>query len=274
MESRPPINVEQAYKTPDLIAVLLSGGVDSTTVLHMANEIADQKEVPLHTISFNYGQRHRKEIEAAAAISEDLDCTHHVLDLLGVIPRTMLTDVGQAVPNVSYADIKGVSPTYVPFRNGLMLAAATAHVLGVLDREFDSEAFGREGVAHLYCGIHSDDAAGFAYPDCTPEWFGSMANAIFTGTYGRVRLVAPALFLTKAQIVSEGEELGVDWAATWSCYKGEELHCGVCPTCIARQEAFATAGVDDPTAYASIPDSGTEGWNGDEDDAEGYDPNS
>jgi 7-cyano-7-deazaguanine synthase len=230
----------QAYKTPSLIAVLLSGGADSATVLFMANQISEDHEIPLHTISFNYGQRHEKEIEAAGWLSDELSANHHIIDLSEVIPPTMLTGEGE-VPNVSYSDIEGVSPMYVPFRNGLMLSAATAYVDGLLGKD--------NGHAHLYCGIHSDDAAGYAYPDCTSEFFGSMANAIFTGSYGRTRLIAPALWMTKANIVSVGEELGVPWHETWSCYKGGDLHCGQCATCRARKEAFETAGIEDPTEY-------------------------
>jgi 7-cyano-7-deazaguanine synthase len=106
-------------------------------------------------------------------------------------------------------------------------------------------------VGHLYCGIHSDDAAGFAYPDCTPEWFGSQANAIFTGTYGRVRLIAPLLWMDKTAVIQTGEDHGVNWPDTWSCYKGGDLHCGTCPTCRSRREGFIKAEIEDPTSYAA-----------------------
>ncbi len=238
-----------AYKAPDLIAVLLSGGADSATVLWHANQLAERHEASLHTISFNYGQRHEKEIECAGRLTDELSGTHHVLDISEIIPMTMLTGEG-VVPDISYADIQGVSPTYVPFRNGLMLAAATSHVDGLLKTMEDQVGY-HQLIAQLFCGIHSDDAAGFAYPDCTPEFYGAMANAIFVGSYRRIRLIAPFLFNTKAQIISAGEDLGVPWDETWSCYKGEELHCGTCPTCRARKEAFQTAGVDDPTDYAN-----------------------
>lgn len=242
------LDLIQAYKQPNLIAVLLSGGLDSSTALYLADQRATDAEIEVHAISFDYGQRHEKELEAAAAICEELDVGHHVIDLSNLIPSTMLTDANSDVPNISYAEIQGVSPTYVPYRNGLMISAATAHLLGLLDSiKLPGQIM--ETYGHLYCGIHSDDAAGFAYPDCTPEWFGSQANAIFTGTYGRVRLIAPLLWKSKAAIVSLGDSLGVEFQKTWSCYKGEELHCGTCPTCIARKEAFATAGVEDPTDY-------------------------
>jgi 7-cyano-7-deazaguanine synthase len=233
----------QSYKTPSLVAVLLSGGIDSTAALMLANQLATDNELPLHAISFNYGQRHQKELEAAAAICHEVDAKHHILDIAGIVPRTMLTGEGE-VPNISYADITGVSPTYVPYRNGLMMSAAASFIDGLL-KEIDGHT------AQLFCGIHADDSAGYAYPDCTPEFWGSQANAIFTGTYGRVRLVAPFLFNTKAQIVGIGDDLNAPWHLTWSCYKGEELHCGVCPTCRARKEAFELVGAEDPTEYAA-----------------------
>jgi 7-cyano-7-deazaguanine synthase len=239
----------QAYKKPDLIAVLLSGGIDSTTSLYMAAQEAASHSATLHAISMDYGQRHSKELEYASRSCAALDIEQHIIDLSNVIPSTMLTNDAIQVPDIGYGDIEGVSPTYVPYRNGLMLSAATAHLVGLLDKvEPTTQA---PTVGHLYCGIHADDAAGFAYPDCTPEWFGSQANAIFTGTYGRVRLIAPLLWMNKTQIIMAGDDFGVPWEDTWSCYKGEELHCGTCPTCKARREGFFDAEVTDPTSYAN-----------------------
>lgn len=238
----------RAYIKPDVIAVLLSGGVDSTTCLYMAAQAASDHDAVLHAISFDYGQRHSKELEFATRSCDSLDIEHHIIDLSNVIPSTMLTNDAIQVPDIGYGDIEGVSPTYVPYRNGLMLSAATAHLIGLLDKV--EPATQNPAVSHLYCGIHADDAASFAYPDCTPEWFGSQANAIFTGTYGRVRLIAPLLWMDKTQIVQTGEDFGVPWKDTWSCYKGGEEHCGVCPTCRSRREGFVKAEVEDPTSYA------------------------
>jgi 7-cyano-7-deazaguanine synthase len=110
---------------------------------------------------------------------------------------------------------------------------------------------GEVAEAILYCGVHADDGVNWAYPDCTPEFIGAMANAIFIGTYHKVRLRAPLQYLDKAGVVREGLRLHVPYSLTWSCYKGEDLHCGICPTCRSRKEAFELNGQADPVEYAS-----------------------
>jgi 7-cyano-7-deazaguanine synthase len=239
-------DVAKAYSQPDLIGVMLSGGIDSTTVLFDAMERAPSSSIV--AISFDYGQRHRKEIDAAASICEQAGVNQHILNLKDIIPNTMLKDPSQVVPNTSYGELTGVSPTYVPFRNGLMMAAATSFLVGEL------EEYHPGGVAHLYCGIHAEDAAAFAYPDCTPEFFGSAANMVWMGTYGKVRLIAPFVFSSKTDIVRRGSDLDVPYELTWSCYKGEAYHCGICPTCRARKQAFEDANIGDPTYYAASGD--------------------
>lgn len=220
--------------------VLLSGGIDSTTCLHLA--MRDAKSV--EAVSINYGQRHLKEVAHARRLCDSLGVGHHLLDLASIIPKTMLTCSSIEVPNISYSDIEGVSPTYVPFRNGLMLSALTSYAAGRYDMEKAS------GEWAIYFGAHAEDAANWAYPDCTVEFTGAMANAIYIGTYRRVRLITPLQFMTKAGVITIGQRAGVDWSKTWSCYKGGTKHCGVCPTCRSRREAFIEAGVDDPTVYA------------------------
>lgn len=225
--------------------VLLSGGIDSTTCLHIANEEFHGR---VEGISINYGQRHSKETWFAQKSCRDLGMKHTILDLQGIVPKTMLTDTSADIPSISYADIEGVSPTYVPFRNGLMLSAIASHVHGAAVTYFENG-----GVQEwaIYFGAHAEDAQNWAYPDCTPEFIGAMANAIFIGTYRAVRLHTPLQWLNKVNIIRLGESLGVNWANTWSCYKGGEVHCGVCPTCRARREGFIAAGVKDPTIYAA-----------------------
>jgi 7-cyano-7-deazaguanine synthase len=105
--------------------------------------------------------------------------------------------------------------------------------------------------ATIYLGVHADDGVNWAYPDCSPEFVGPMSAAIHTGTYFKVRVRAPLLYMTKPQVVRIGSELGVDYAQTWSCYKGEEQHCGVCPTCRSRKDAFEQNGLVDPTEYSA-----------------------
>jgi 7-cyano-7-deazaguanine synthase len=228
--------------------VLLSGGIDSTTCLHLAC-----KDHPVtEAISINYGQRHKKEIEYAKKSCQMLDVPHRVLDLSSVIPSTMLTDPKIEIPNASYSDIKkGVSPTYVPFRNGLILSAVTSTVVGERVHAAKTGKVSEDEEWFIYFGAHAEDAQNWAYADCTFEFLGAMANAIHVGTYRTVRLVAPLQWLDKKAIIELGTRLGVDWKSTWSCYAGGEQHCGVCPTCRARKAGFAAAGVSDPTDYAN-----------------------
>lgn len=251
---------------------LLSGGLDSTTCLHVA---MDQCEA-VEAVSINYGQRHKKEMEYAQSTCAKFGITHTILDVGSLLrgDTVMLTDDSRGkvdVPNISYSQIKGVSPTYVPFRNGLMLSALTAHaqkwvngqieqlathILAHGDEDSVSQAKQqatsemRDSVG-LYFGAHADDAAGGAYPDCTELFIGAMANAIYVGSYDTIRLYTPLQWMNKQEIVEKGHRLGVDFANTWSCYKGEEHHCGVCPTCRSRREAFVAANILDPTIYAN-----------------------
>jgi len=230
--------------------VLLSGGVDSTTCLYLAQqEFGTENTIG---VSINYGQRHLRESEYAARSCAALGIPHRIVDLRGVVGQTMLTDAATPIPNISYAEIEGVSPTYVPFRNGLLLSAITSIVHGeYVAEEVDAAAGYYAESWAIYFGAHAEDAQNWAYPDCTPEFIGAMANAVYIGTYGEVRLRTPLEWLDKEHIVRLGESLGVDWSLTWSCYRGEEIHCGTCPTCRARRAGFAAAGVADPTTYAA-----------------------
>ncbi len=217
--------------------VLHSGGVDSSTCLAMA--IRNHSRENVVAISVDYGQRHVKEIEQAKRICEVFEVPHSTLEITDM-PSSMLTDQKQEIPNADYSELEGVSPTYVPFRNGQLLskiaAYATAH----------SEP---DNLGVIYFGAHSEDALNWAYPDCTPEFIGAMANAIHIGTYFQIRLSTPLMWLMKWEIIREGNLRGVPWILTWSCYVGEEKHCGVCPTCRSRKEAFHKAAVLDPTPY-------------------------
>lgn len=251
--------------------VLLSGGLDSTVCLHIA---MDQAAI-VEAVSINYGQRHKKEMDYAKATCSKFGLAHTILDV-GALLRgdtVMLTDDSRGkvdVPDISYNQIKGVSPTYVPFRNGLMLSALTAHAQKWVNQEIAtlSEHIARSDdlpemeakqqatdemrdAVGLYFGAHADDAAGGAYPDCSLEFAGAMANAIWIGSYNTIRLNTPLQWMNKQEIVEKGTKLGVDFADTWSCYKGEEHHCGVCPTCRSRREAFVAANIADPTIYAN-----------------------
>lgn len=233
-------------------AVLLSGGIDSTVTLYQAVKNHGAENVV--GISVLYGQRHSKELEHADASCLDLGVRRLVLNIDSIIPPTMLTDDSQQVPSIDYKDIVGTSPTYVPFRNGLLLSSAASAFHGhLLNGAYgDPESVEIKGEHQLYYGAHAEDAQGWAYPDCTPEFNGAMANAIYIGTYGQVRLSTPLQWLTKKDIILLGQQLGVNWENTWSCYKGGEKHCGECPTCRARCAGFQEAGVVDPTEYVII----------------------
>lgn len=226
--------------------VLLSGGLDSTTLLHHAMRDFQLVEA----VSVNYGQRHMKEIECARGTTMHLGIPHEIIELRDILGGVMLTDRSKMIPDVRYSEIKGVSPTYVPFRNGLLLSLIAAHAQKWVNNRDDKADELTNGNAVVYFGAHAEDAQGWAYPDCTPEFIGAMANSIYIGTYSSVRLHTPLMWLMKHEIVRLGAELGVDFANTWSCYAGGEHHCGACPTCYARQEAFRHAGVPDPTRYA------------------------
>ncbi len=230
--------------------VLLSGGVDSSTCLGFAIREVGRPLVTAYSV--DYGQRHVKEMDHAKKVAAYFDVPHIVLALPG-IPKVMLTDPEAEVPNAAYADLKGVSPTYVPFRNGQLisrLAGVAAHDIEQHNQKSEFYGTDERWKGTLYFGAHAEDAAGDAYPDCRFDFVGSMAAAVYIGSYHSLRLRAPLIEMFKDDIILAGIKLGVPYHLTWSCYKGEELHCGTCPTCRARKDGFRKAGFPDPTHYA------------------------
>lgn len=233
--------------------VLLSGGVDSTTALYKA---FDKHQQNMLAISIDYGQRHVRELEMAKKSCEILGIDYHRIDASSLMPKTMLTSKDSDLPDASYADLPaGISPTYVPFRNGMMLSIAAAFIQGQIQiaQACNEGLFKAPGQLakeiELYYGAHAEDSANWAYPDCTPEFNGAIANAIYIGSYQNIRLHTPLQWMEKSEVVAMGTRLGVDYKNTWSCYAGEEQHCGTCPTCRARKDAFMFAGIPDPTDY-------------------------
>jgi 7-cyano-7-deazaguanine synthase len=227
--------------------VLLSGGMDSTTAL--AQAMADGSEVTL-AISFRYGSKHAdKELEAANNVvnyylrnfpMKSLQQQTHVLSeqmFLGGSSSLMGEGV---IPEGEYHDPEKESPssTVVPYRNAVLLSIATAVATA---RGFD----------RVYLGVHSTDAQGFAYPDCTPEFIGAQGSAIYVGTHRQVRLVVPFQWMTKADIVRRAAALEAPLQLTWSCYRGGDIQCGQCPTCTERMKAFLAARYIDPVPYAT-----------------------
>ncbi|MGN0482549.1 MAG: 7-cyano-7-deazaguanine synthase QueC [Lachnospiraceae bacterium] len=219
--------------------VLFSGGVDSTTCLGLAIERFGREHVI--PVSIFYGQKHAKEIEAAEKILLYYGIKGMELDLTNIFEDSncsLLSHSTGNIPKESYEEQlkeRNGAPvtTYVPFRNGLFLAAAASLALSK-----------KCGV--VYYGAHKDDAAGNAYPDCSEAFFQSMNMAVYEGSGHAVKLEAPFISKNKAQVVKEGLRLKVPYELTWSCYEGGERPCGKCGTCIDRQQAFEANGVVDP----------------------------
>jgi len=219
--------------------VLLSGGLDSTTCAALA--VLSHGKENVFALSLYYGQKHKIELECAKRVSNFLDIKHEVLQLPPIFggAGSTLVEGGPKNPERSYQQISdegGISPTYVPFRNGNLLSAATALALA---KECD----------YIYYGAHAEDARNWAYPDCTPEFNGAMANAIYIGSYHRVRLVTPLQYMEKHEVVRRALEIFAPLNLTYSCYNGGDRHCGKCPTCIGRIHAFARNGVKDRVPY-------------------------
>lgn len=220
--------------------VLTSGGVDSTTALAIAIDKYGKDHVL--ALSISYGQKHSKEIEAAKAVAQHYGVEQLFLDL-GLIFQysncSLLQQSTEDIPEESYAEqiekTGGETPvsTYVPFRNGLFLSAAASIALSR-----DCEV--------IYYGAHADDAAGFAYPDCSPVFNNAMNTAIYEGSGHQLRIEAPFVNKNKSDIVALGLQLNVPYELTWSCYEGGNKPCGKCGTCIDRAAAFAANGVTDP----------------------------
>lgn len=212
--------------------VLVSGGMDSVTALYDAEKRYDVAA----GLSFDYGAKHNdREIPYAAAHCHELKIRHEVISLAFInhLFKSDLLKSGGEVPDGHYEELK-MKQTVVPFRNGIMMAIAA----GI------AESMGAQG---LVIAAHSGDHA--IYPDCREDFMTSMGEAIRLGTYARVEVIRPFIAMRKAEIVRRGLELGVDFSRTWSCYKGGDLHCGKCGTCVERREAFIVAGINDPTVY-------------------------
>lgn len=221
--------------------VLSSGGIDSTTCLGMAVSRFGKENVI--ALSISYGQKHDKEIKASNAVAAHYGVEHIRLDLEKIFEYSdcsLLKHSAQEIPEEAYAeqlkktDGKPVS-TYVPFRNGLFLSSAASLALS-------------KGCDVIYYGAHADDAAGNAYPDCSASFNQAMSEAIYLGSGNQLKVEAPFVGMTKAEVVKKGLEYKVPYELTWSCYEGREKPCGVCGTCIDRAEAFRLNGIEDPAA--------------------------
>jgi len=217
--------------------LIVSGGMDSAT---LAYQTVNHGGKPL-LLTFDYGQKHKKEIDYARILADDLKAPHKVIDLSSVnqiLQGSALTDDSIEVPEGHYAS-DNMASTVVPNRNAIMLSVAYGAAVSL-------------GCPTVGAAMHAGDHA--VYPDCRPEFtqaFNEMERIATEGfRHTNLFLWVPYIDISKAQIAEKGIELGIDYSRTWSCYKGGELHCGVCGTCVERREAFALIGADDPTRYA------------------------
>ena len=210
--------------------IIVSGGMDSVTLLY------DFKDRIALGISFDYGSNHNaKEIPFARWHCEQLGVEHITIDL-AFMPqyfKSSLLEGADAIPEGHYAD-ENMKSTVVPFRNGIMLSIAA----GIAESR---------GLKYVMMANHGGDHT--IYPDCRAEFVEAMSEATKAGTFPGIEILAPYTNITKADIARKGKELGIDYSKTWSCYKGEDVHCGKCGTCVERKEALLDAGIEDTTIY-------------------------
>lgn len=213
--------------------LIFSGGLDSTVLLHHLLDAGTS----VHALTVNYGQRHAREIQFARTTAARRGIEHRVLDLstiAALFSTSALTNLSMKVPRGHYED-DSMKQTVVPNRNMLLIATATTWAIAL---KADSVTYG------AHAGDHT------IYPDCRPEFADALDKAVQLADWHPLHLERPFIGLDKAQIVRRGHELGVPFAQTWSCYTGDDLHCGACGTCVERREAFHKAGIDDPTQYS------------------------
>jgi len=213
--------------------LIYSGGLDSTVLLYHLRAAGCE----VYALSVDYGQRHRRELERAAAICALADAPYRCADLSGLgglLAGSSLTSPEIEVAEGHYTE-ESMRTTVVPNRNMILLALATGHAISV-------------GAPRVAYAAHSGDHA--IYPDCRRDFADAMAAAMRLADWQEVELLRPFVDWTKADIARRGAELGAPLELTWSCYKGGARHCGRCGTCIERREAFDLAGLPDPTEYA------------------------
>ena len=210
--------------------IIVSGGMDSITMLY---EYAERIGM---AVTFDYGSNHAdKEIPFAKLHCERLGIPHLIIPLAFMHQyfKSSLLEGADAIPEGHYED-ENMQSTVVPFRNGIMLSIAC----GIAECN---------GLKSVMIANHGGDHA--IYPDCRSEFIKAMSEAMSAGTYAHINIVAPYTNITKTDIALRGKALGLNYAETWSCYKGGDKHCGKCGTCVERKEALQEAGIEDPTVY-------------------------
>lgn len=213
------------------VVVIYSGGMDSFTVLNRA--IHDGKEV--YALSFDYGQKHVKELECAAAVCKSLKVKHKTIDISSInqlLAGSSLTD-NIEIPEGHY-EAQSMKSTVVPNRNMILLSLAVGYAVSVK-------------ASQVYYGAHSGDHA--IYPDCRPEFVMKMNDVCQIANYEPVEIFSPYLTVTKTDILTDGINMGLDYSHTWTCYNGREKACGKCGACQERLEAFRDNNQTDPLAY-------------------------
>ncbi len=234
LDSSPDRDQESCNLTPEKgrkAVLILSGGMDSTTLLY---DLIDQG-YEVHAVTFDYRQKHRREITCAQKICRKLHIPHKIIDIgiLNEIAPSSLTREDREVPEGDYTG-DTMKQTVVPNRNMVLLSIAASYAIGI--------------PAHsLFYGAHAGDHT--IYPDCRPAFVSAMATAFHLCDWNDVILEVPYLYMSKSDIVKRGVALGVDYSMTWTCYKGGEKACGKCGSCDERLAAFREAGVKDPIEY-------------------------
>jgi len=214
------------------VVVIYSGGMDSYTVLHKAI----QQGLTPYALTFDYGQRHIKEIDVARSVCQELGVNHKVIDISAInelIGGSSLTDNSIDVALGHYQEENMLS-TVVPNRNMILLSLAIGYAVSLKAEK-------------VYYGAHSGDHA--IYPDCRPEFVAKMNDVAAIANYEKTEIFSPYLNSDKIGILKDGLKMGLDYSKTWTCYNGREKACGKCGSCVERLEAFAENGVTDPIAY-------------------------
>jgi 7-cyano-7-deazaguanine synthase len=221
--------------------VLLSGGLDSSTCAYYVRHIGkSQPNQKIFTLTFNYGQKHKKELTSARLIASEIKSSKHAIIKfnLGEWGGSALTDLNIKVPKNRNLKEKSIPITYVPARNTIFLAFALSYAEAV-------------NASEIYIGVNALDYSG--YIDCRPSFIKKFQEltkvATVAGSKETIKIKTPLIHLTKAEIVKLGEKVGVDWSKTWSCYEGGKLACGECDSCRLRLKGFKEAGVKDRIRY-------------------------
>lgn len=238
-------------KSRKSVVVLLSGGLDSTTLAYLAREgPKPYSKNRVFTLTFNYGQRHTKELQSAFKVAKKIGAESHKIFNIDLTQwgGSSLTDSKMKVPLKRYLFRKkltkrSIPNTYVPARNTLFLSFALAYAEAI-------------GAREIYIGVNSIDYSG--YIDCRPAFIKQFQElvkvATVSGVEGKpIKIKTPLINHTKAEIIKLGKRLGVDWEDTWSCYLGRKLPCGLCDSCQLRLRGFMQAGIKDPLQYKQLP---------------------